>query len=289
MKTKKLISVLVVVLVAAVAVACAIWAVSKQKKADASGKKKLSVSGDIIDSLNTGAAGNSQLTAKIDSVLALDSSEKRIESIKELSLSEGLEIAPYLGEDVKDYYRGIFEKHSVGEIKKQLNESDSEKIDNFFGRFMFGGDGGDFLPHQFFGCPGLLTKLFGLQPEDQHALTLEDVIELMKEIRAESGSNNEGNEPFALDDAVLWKKIRERYNIQPDEVGGSGLGYETYFLDDDYSEVLLTRPGLVAVLKYDYEGSNVRVSDWWDSGSGLTPETVFPYADTSECAVFTLD
>ena len=212
-----------------------------------------------------------------------------IESIKELSLSEGLEIAPYLGEDVKDYYRGIFEKHSVGEIKKLLNESDSEKIDNFFGRFMFGGDGGDFLPHQYFGCPGLLTKLFGLQPEDQHALTLEDVIELMKEIRAESGSNNEGNEPFALDDAVLWKKIREKYNIQPDEVGGSGLGYETYFLDDDYSEVLLTRPGLVAVLKYDYEGSNVRVSDWWDSGSGLTPETVFPYADTSECVVFTLD
>ncbi len=131
--------------------------------------------------------------------------------------------------------------------------------------------------------------MFGLQPEEQHALTLEDVIELMKEIRAESGSNNEGNEPFALDDAVLWKKIREKYNIQPDEVGGSGLGYETYFLDDDYSEVLLTRPGLVAVLKYDYEGNNVRVSDWWDSGSGLTPETVFPYADTSECAVFTLD
>jgi hypothetical protein len=157
MKTKKLISVLVIVLVAAVAVACAVWAVSKQKKTDASVEKKLSVSGDIIDSLNTGAAGNSQLTAKIDSVLALDSSEKRIESIKELSLSEGLEIAPYLGEDVKDYYRGIFEKHSVGEIKKLLNESDSEKIDNFFDRYMFGGESSDILPHQYFGCPGLLT------------------------------------------------------------------------------------------------------------------------------------
>ena len=288
MKTKKLISVLVIVLVAAVAVACAVWAVSKQKKTDASGEKKLSVSGDIIDSLNTGAAGNSQLTAKIDSVLALDSSEKRIESIKELSLSEGLEIAPYLGEDVKDYYRGIFEKHSVGEIKKLLNESDSEKIDNFFGRFMFGGDGGDFLPHQYFGCPGLLTKLFGLQPEDQHALTLEDVIELMKEVRDESESYTEGDATFYFDDAALAKKISEKYNIKPDMIGGSGMGVITYFLDNEYSELLMIS-GTVAVLKYDYESGTVRVHDWWDNGIGITPETAFPYADTSECAVFTLD
>ncbi len=198
------------------------------------------------------------------------------------------ETASYLDESVKEYYRVIFAQDSVWSVKKKLNESENEKIDSFFERFKFEGDAGNFLPHLYDCCPGLLMKLFGLQPEDQHLLTLEEVIDLMKEVRAESESYTEGDATFYFDDAALVKKIYENYNIRPDAIGGSGMGYETYFLDDEYSELLLIH-GTVAVLKYDYESGTVRVSDWWDNGIGITPETAFPYADTSECTVFTLD
>lgn len=288
MKFKKLLPIIIVVLIVAVGAVCTVLAILKKKNSAVSEEKELSVSREIIDSFNASAAESSQLTAKIDKVLALDSSEKRIELIKELSLSEGLEIAPYLGEDVKEYYRCIFEMYSVRSIKKMLNESDNEKIDSFFDRFIFEGNAGNFLPHQYDGCPGLLTKLFGLQPEDQHLLTLEEVIDLMKEVRDESESYTEGDATFYFDDAALAKKISEKYNIKPDMIGGSGMGVITYFLDNEYSELLLIS-GTVAVLKYDYESGTVRVHDWWDNGIGITPETAFPYADTSECTVLTLD
>lgn len=214
----------------------------------------------------------------------------RLEDIKELSLSDGLAIAPMCCDDVQEYYRTILRSKSVRSIEEYLNEEDREKIDLFFEKISFPGDAAVFLPKKYNVCPELMNRLFGIQNNEMQMITLDNVIAALRDVQAEYYSAIDNPEQsFFLMDAVLEQKIFETYGINPDVSGGSGIGFSSYFMNDDYSKVLFISLGTVAVLDYNYEEGKVSVSAWWDNGTDHTPERLFPYADSSECVVFTID